>query len=73
MSCFKGDDSEPELEAEDDDEVFNTRDSGFDTMYKNNGKTSIQESESTTLHRGMDEMKTKTMQSLGSLYVGQKS
>ena len=33
VSCFKGDDSEPELEAEDDDEVFNTRDSNFDTMY----------------------------------------
>jgi hypothetical protein len=33
ISRFKGDDSEPELEAEDDDEVFNTRDSNFDTMY----------------------------------------
>lgn len=69
VSRFRGDDSEPELEAEDDDEVFNTRDSGnFDTMYNNrNGKESIQESESTTLHRDADKHKTKTLQSLNSL------
>lgn len=73
VSRFRGDDSEPELENEDDDDVFNNRDndheSNFDTMYgpRHGGKSSIQESDSTTLHRDADKNKTKTMGSLNSL------
>ena len=73
VSRFRGEDSDPEPEMDDDDDVFNNRDneSNFDTMYNHRhggGKTSIQESESTTLHRDGDKnMKTKTMGSLNSI------
>lgn len=68
MSRFRGEDSDPEPEMEDDDDVFNTRDhdADFDTMYNDRkGESSIQQSESTTLHR--DANKTKTMGSLNSI------
>lgn len=70
VSRFRGDDSEPELEQEDDEDVFNVRDEDddFDTMYNKHGpKSSIQESVSTTLHRDEKNNKTKTMGSLNSI------